>query len=129
MFPQRMVLHHRDAGAPMVLYSSGADLHADYLSELTETLGANQLSTEHRFFGASIVEDLFPEEWIFATVRQAAFRSQPHRDGPAPILRRLVDQHWARQGRRDRGPPPTIFSRRRGRHGRLRDADQLRGAR
>ncbi len=71
-FTQRAVLQHRDRTAPMVLYTSGYSQVGDYQSELTESLGANQLDTEQRFFGMSRPLQPTPEEWSHVTIEQAA---------------------------------------------------------
>ncbi|HUH04925.1 MAG TPA: S28 family serine protease [Kofleriaceae bacterium] len=72
-FSQRLRLHHLDAAAPMILYTSGYWMFGDdYLSELGRLLGGNQISTEQRFFGASIPSGVSAADWAYVTIAQAA---------------------------------------------------------
>lgn len=107
-FTQRMVLHHRDAGAPTVLYTSGYSLFVeDYLSELSESTQANQLSTEQRFFGSSRPEDLEVADWSFVTIAQAA--ADHHRIALA--LRSFYSGSWVSTGH-SKGGMTSIYHRR-----------------
>lgn len=72
VFQQEVSLFHRSelAPVPMVVWTSGyADNYADKTVELTDILDANQVSIEHRFFGASRPE---PADWTKLTIDQAA---------------------------------------------------------
>ncbi len=74
-FVQRAVLVHRDANAPMVLNPTGYMLFEGYEQlpeELTTLLQGNQLQIEHRFFGASVPNDVDADDWQYLTVRQSA---------------------------------------------------------
>ncbi len=72
-FEQRIVLHHVDRAAPMILYTSGYYLFGlDYLSELGTAMTANQVSTEQRFFGTSVPDGLTADDWQYVTIAQAA---------------------------------------------------------
>ncbi|MEW9527983.1 S28 family serine protease [Microbispora sp. NPDC049125] len=69
-FKQRLVLQHRSAKAPMVMYTGGyGESGHPSLSEPAAILSANQLSVEHRFFGTS-----FPErkDWSKLDIWQEA---------------------------------------------------------
>ncbi|WP_437581634.1 S28 family serine protease [Sorangium sp. So ce887] len=72
-FSQRLALHHRDAGAPLVLANSGYFLMVSseyqYIDEPTGLLGANQLNIEHRYFTPSRPE---PADWTRLNIEQAA---------------------------------------------------------
>ncbi|HEX7840100.1 MAG TPA: S28 family serine protease [Kofleriaceae bacterium] len=71
-FQQEVSLLHRSelAPAPMVVWTSGyKDNYADKAVELTDILDANQVSIEHRFFGASRPA---PADWTKLTIDQAA---------------------------------------------------------
>ena len=71
-FEQEVSLLHRDerAKVPMVIATTG---YADYIHdkpvELTRLLAANQVSIEHRFFGASRPD---PADWTKLTIKQMA---------------------------------------------------------
>lgn len=72
-FVQRIILHHIDRAAPMILYTSGYYLFGlDYLSELGTAMSANQVSTEQRFFGQSVPDGLTADDWQYVTIAQAA---------------------------------------------------------
>jgi hypothetical protein len=107
-FQQRMVLHHRDRGAPMILYTSGYSLFSlDYLSELAASMGANQVSTEQRFFGTSKPDPLAPADWDHVTIQQAA--TDHHRVVQA--LAPYYDKAWLSTGH-SKGGMTSIYHRR-----------------
>lgn len=67
---QRVSLMHRSATLPMVALTSGYfDYYGDRLYELTNLIGANQISIEHRYFGESRPE---PPDWSKLTIEQMA---------------------------------------------------------
>jgi len=69
-FVQHVSLLHKDTRAPMVVQTSGYwDYYRDFPVELTRLLAANQISIEHRFFGASRPE---PADWSKLTIEQMA---------------------------------------------------------
>ncbi len=69
-FVQQMTLLHRDAGAPMILTSTGYhNYYGDYTNELTDLVSANQLVVEHRYFASSRPD---PADWSYLTIEQAA---------------------------------------------------------
>jgi hypothetical protein len=69
-FLQEVSLLHKDVAAPLVIQTSGYwDYYLDSPVELTEILGANQISIEHRFFGASRPD---PADWSKLTIEQMA---------------------------------------------------------
>lgn len=110
-FLQRATLHHKDVGAPMVLFTSGYALFSeDYLSELTESMGANQLDTEQRFFGESFPADpstLTDDDWAHVTIEQAA--ADHHRFVEA--LKPFYDGSWLSTGH-SKGGMTSIYHRR-----------------
>jgi hypothetical protein len=69
-FLQEVSLLHRDTAAPMVVHTSGYwDYYLDSEVELTQLLGANQISIEHRFFAGSRPD---PADWTKLTIEQMA---------------------------------------------------------
>jgi hypothetical protein len=69
-FSQRVSLLHADGAAPMVAMTTGYwDYYGDRLYELTNLIGANQISIEHRYFGESRPE---PADWSKLTIEQMA---------------------------------------------------------
>jgi PS-10 peptidase S37 len=69
-FEQRVSLLHRDLDAPMIALTSGYwDYYGDSAYELTQLLGGNQISIEHRYFGDSRPS---PADWTHLTIRQMA---------------------------------------------------------
>lgn len=106
-FMQRAILHHRDAAAPMVLYTSGYQWGGDYQAELTEALGANQLDTEQRFFGVSVPTALEPAHWDRVTIKQAA--ADHHRF--VTLLKPFYNGTWLSTGH-SKGGMTSVFHRR-----------------
>ncbi|XXX77478.1 S28 family serine protease [Sorangium sp. So ce134] len=92
-FQQRVLLHHRDPAAPVVLVTEGYYLSPDrqWLDEPAELLAANQIRVEHRFFTPSRPE---PADWSLLTVEQAA--ADLHR--VIASLRPLYDGRWISTG-------------------------------
>ena len=69
-FLQLVSLIHKDSDAPMIEWTSGYwDYYHDGAVELTQLLGANQVSIEHRYFGASRPD---PADWSKLTIEQMA---------------------------------------------------------
>ena len=69
-FWQRVSLLHRSEALPMVALTSGYwDYYTDHLFELTNLIGANQISIEHRYFGESRPD---PADWSKLTIEQMA---------------------------------------------------------
>jgi hypothetical protein len=69
-FLQEVSLLHFDTARPLVVHTSGySDYYLDRIVELTAMLGANQISIEHRYFGASRPD---PADWSKLTVEQMA---------------------------------------------------------
>lgn len=71
-FQQEVSLLHRSdlAPVPMIVYTSGySDYYLDRPVELTRLLGANQVSIEHRYYGASRP---VPTDWSRLTIAQMA---------------------------------------------------------
>lgn len=69
-FMQRVTLLHKDEAAPMVAMTTGYwDYQGDRLTELSNLIGANQISIEHRFFGESRPD---PADWTKLTIEQMA---------------------------------------------------------
>jgi hypothetical protein len=107
-FKQQIVLHHRAKAAPMILYTSGYALFEyDGLSELGESLQANQLSTEQRWFGPSKPEMVTPESWNLVNIEQAA--KDHHRIVQA--LEPFYSGKWLSTGH-SKGGMTSIFHRR-----------------
>ncbi|MBP9085577.1 MAG: multidrug transporter [Kofleriaceae bacterium] len=69
-FVQHATLLHRDTTAPLIVATTGYwDYIRDRRVELTRLVAGNQISIEHRFFGASRPD---PADWTQLTVRNAA---------------------------------------------------------
>ena len=69
-FLEEVSLIHADLAAPLVIHTSGYwDYYLDTPVELTDLLGANQISIEHRFFGTSRPD---PADWSKLTIEQMA---------------------------------------------------------
>ncbi len=73
-FEQRLVLSHRDEGAPLELSTQGYAYADDDPgeTELSRAFGANLLRVEHRFFNASRPGEGAEPPWPLLTIRQAA---------------------------------------------------------
>ncbi len=107
-FKQQFVLHHKDKAAPMVLYTSGYALFSyDEMSELGGAMGANQISTEQRWFGPSRPADLSAESWKHVNIEQAA--NDHHRIVEA--LEPFYSGKWVSTGH-SKGGMTSIFHRR-----------------
>jgi pimeloyl-ACP methyl ester carboxylesterase len=68
-FGQRLILSHRDTLAPTVLITEGYSIGRNYIAELADILGANQLRVEHRYHGESKPDSM---DWRYLTIDQAA---------------------------------------------------------
>ncbi|WP_242614274.1 S28 family serine protease [Actinomadura roseirufa] len=69
-FEQRIMLEHKAADRPMVLYTSGYSTpETMFTSEPTALVGGNQISVEYRYFTPSRPE---PADWRKDTIWQAA---------------------------------------------------------
>jgi len=68
-FPLRVYYSHKDFNKPMVVVIEGYTMYTSKANELTQILGANQLTIEHRFFERSRPKDSIP--WNYLNVRQA----------------------------------------------------------
>lgn len=69
-FPLRAYYSHKDFNKPMVVVIEGYTMYTSRANELTQILGSNQLTIEHRFFDRSRPKDSIP--WKYLNVRQAA---------------------------------------------------------
>jgi hypothetical protein len=105
-FTQRIMLHHKDAGAPLVLASTGYYLWlpSQWLEEPTDLLDANQLIVEHRYFYPSRPE---PADWMDLNIAQAA--SDHHRIVEA--FRPIYEGKWISTGV-SKGGMTSIYHRR-----------------
>jgi hypothetical protein len=107
-FDQRIILHHRDEAAPMVLYTSGYSLFLpDHLAELTVGMSASQINVEQRFFGESTPPDVQTEDWAHLTIEQAA--NDHHRIIEA--LSSYYQQSWLSTGH-SKGGMTSVYHRR-----------------
>ncbi|HEU5026698.1 MAG TPA: S28 family serine protease [Spirillospora sp.] len=69
-FEQRIMLQHKSADRPMVLYTSGYDTpETMFTAEPTSLVDGNQISVEYRYFTPSRPE---PADWTKDTIWQAA---------------------------------------------------------
>lgn len=104
-FRQRFTLLHVGVRRPMVLYTSGYNVtDKPFITEPTQLLGANQISTEQRFFRPSRPK---PPEWDLLTIRQAA--ADHHRLIEA--LKPIYQQRWVSTGA-SKGGMVSVYHRR-----------------
>ena len=104
-FEQRLNLLHVEAGRPMVLHTTGYGVPTfPFLSEPARLVGANQLSTEQRYFEPSRPD---PANWDYLTIWQAA--SDHHRLVRA--LRPIYTAKWISTGA-SKGGMTSIYHRR-----------------
>ncbi|WP_438017743.1 S28 family serine protease [Sorangium sp. So ce315] len=105
-FRQRVVLHHRDLAAPVVLVTEGYQISPEYqsLEEPAELLAANQIRVEHRFFTPSRPAS---EDWSRLTIEQAA--ADVHRVIAA--IRPLYEGRWISTGT-SKGGMTSVYHRR-----------------
>ncbi|MGL4175481.1 MAG: S28 family serine protease, partial [Dermatophilaceae bacterium] len=104
-FEQRLSLLHTGTDRPMVLHTSGYGLSDTAFSdEPTTLLGANQVSTEQRYFAPSRPT---PTDWEHLTIWQAA--SDHHRIVEA--LRPIYPAKWISTGA-SKGGMTSVYHRR-----------------
>ncbi len=72
-FQQRVFILHHDQDAPVLFTTEGYYAHygsyPQYISELAQYLGSNEIIVEHRYFEPSAPDSL---DWQYLTVEQAA---------------------------------------------------------
>ncbi|MCY1032447.1 S28 family serine protease [Corallococcus sp. BB11-1] len=104
-FEQRVTLLHTADTSPTVLFTGGYGVSvAPGRSELTQLLGGNQISVEHRFFPPSIPA---PADWSHLTIRQSA--DDFHRIAQA--LKPIYTGKWVSTGG-SKGGETVVFFRR-----------------
>ncbi|MBO2445774.1 aminopeptidase [Actinomadura barringtoniae] len=104
-FEQRIMLEHKDAARPMVLYTSGYDTpETMFKSEPTSLVDGNQISVEYRFFTPSRPE---PAVWKKDTIWQAA--TDEHRIVTA--LKKIYKAKWISTGASKGGMTATYHKR------------------
>ncbi|GAA4631974.1 S28 family serine protease [Actinoallomurus vinaceus] len=104
-FEQRVLLEHKSADLPMVLYTSGYNTpETMFLSEPTGLVGGNQISVEYRFFTPSRPE---PAVWKKDTIWQAA--TDEHRLITA--LKAIYHGKWISTGASKGGMTATYHKR------------------
>ncbi len=91
-FEQRIMLQHKSADRPMVLYTSGYNTpETMFTSEPTSLIDGNQISVEYRYFTPSRPE---PADWTKDTIWQAA--TDEHRLIGA--LKKIYKARWISTG-------------------------------
>jgi hypothetical protein len=105
-FTQRLTLHHRDEGSPLVLVTAGYQLFLpeQALTEPAALLGANQLHVEHRYFDLSRPE---PADWTLLDIEQAA--ADHH--SIARAFRPLYTGKWISTGKSKGGTAAIVHRR------------------
>ncbi|MEV5711339.1 S28 family serine protease [Actinoallomurus sp. NPDC052274] len=104
-FEQRVLLEHKSADRPMVLYTSGYNTpETMFLSEPTALVDGNQISVEYRFFTPSRPE---PAVWKKDTIWQAA--TDEHRLIMA--LKTIYHGKWISTGASKGGMTATYHKR------------------
>lgn len=68
-FWQRVYVSHLDPSRPTVLVTEGYNRDYNYASELAESIGANQVVVEHRYYGASVPDSL---DYSYLNIKQAS---------------------------------------------------------
>jgi hypothetical protein len=68
-FYQKLYLSHRGWNKPTVLITEGYERSFNRIYEITDYIGANQLTVEHRFCGESVPN---PKDWQHLNVRQSS---------------------------------------------------------
>lgn len=82
-FDHHVTLLHRDVNAPVVLAATGYyNFFANYETEITAMLGANQLSLEKRYHGDSVPQDV---DWTTMTIDQIAADAHRIVEAIAPL--------------------------------------------
>jgi hypothetical protein len=103
-FLQYAALIHVDAGAPMVVYTSGYGAgRLRSPSEVTQLVGGNQLSLEYRFYRTSVPD---PADWTKLDARQAS--DDIHH--AVELLKPLYPAAWVNTGG-SKGGETTLHSR------------------
>ncbi|GAA4614507.1 S28 family serine protease [Actinoallomurus liliacearum] len=104
-FEQRVLLEHKSADRPMVLYTSGYNTpETMFLSEPTALVDGNQISVEYRYFTPSRPE---PAVWKKDTIWQAA--TDEHRLITA--LKTIYHGKWISTGASKGGMTATYHKR------------------
>jgi hypothetical protein len=104
-FEQRILLEHKSADRPMVLYTSGYNTpETMFLSEPTGLVDGNQISVEYRFFTPSRPQ---PADWKKDTIWQAA--TDEHRLIKA--LKTIYRGNWISTGASKGGMTATYHKR------------------
>jgi hypothetical protein len=67
-FEQRVTFSHKGFDRPTVIVTEGYAMYTNYLKELCETIGANQIRIEHRYFGKSVPDTM---DWKYLNTKQA----------------------------------------------------------
>jgi hypothetical protein len=104
-FEQRIILHHRDTAAPMVLATTGyQNFDQEWLMEPALVLQGNQIMVEHRYFPPSIPKNA---NWTKLNIRQAAgdFHLITQK------LKRIYGARWLNTGA-SKGGMTALFHRR-----------------
>ena len=102
-FYQRVYLTHKGFDRPMIICTEGYQRPTNRMYELTEMLGANQLDVEHRYFGASIPEDI---DYEYLNLEQAT--ADLHHINQ--LFRKIYDGKWISTGI-SKGGQTTIYYR------------------
>ena len=90
-FQQRILVSHLDPAAPVVLVTEGYAIRHNYIQELSELLGANQIRVEHRYFGKSAPKSM---DWNYLNLKQAT--ADYHR--VRQLLGKLYTGKWIASG-------------------------------
>ena len=100
-FYQKLYLSHRGWDKPTVLITEGYERSFNRIYELTDYIGANQLTVEHRFCGESVPN---PKDWQHLNVRQSS--ADLHR--VRTIFNELYNGKWVSSGI-SKGGQTTLF--------------------
>lgn len=106
VFKQRVLLGHRNFGAPVIAELEGYGIWTKEAGELSALFNGNQLTIEHRFFNDSKPLDGIP--WDYLTIKQAA--ADQHDIIQAIKKNIYPDSKWVSTGI-SKGGQTTIFHR------------------
>ncbi len=102
-FYQRAFIDHKGFENPMVMVTEGYTCNANWPTELSMLLDANQLAVEHRYFGESIPDSV---DYRFLNLKQATADLHHVND----LFRSIYSDNWVSTGI-SKGGATTIFYR------------------
>lgn len=102
-FFQRVFLSHRSVNLPTVMITEGYTANQNRISELTELVNGNQITVEHRYFGASQPDTV---DYDYLTIAQLT--ADLHHINT--LFKEIYTGKWLSTGR-SKGGATTLFYR------------------